>query len=339
MTVSAMAAETAYVGIKLTGKTTATSTNYKIRITEDSQYANGYVDGEEAEILNFTPSNSNSVFLYALVGTHKCSSIYETTISNMPMGFQTNRVDNEYTLTFTSAEGRSLKILDKVTNSIIEIEADGTYDFVVNAENCPGFVLGQNKLIEDRFVIEPVLFYTRDITAGQWGTICYPKSITAVQGGVLYNLTSKTETQVYGEEAELPTVAGKPYVFKANADATQLVMPYTGEEVDFAEDATGLVGKFEDTYIPTTGTYYGIINNYIVEIAGGILMKANRAYIILNDIPEHQAGAPGRAIFMIQNATTGLEGATVNGLQNGTYMVNGQLVIVKDGKTFNVLGL
>lgn len=155
LSISLMAEETAYVVIKLTGKTTASETNFRIRLTEDSQFSNEYEDGKDAEILNLTPTNDNTVFLFVKVGTHKCSSIYKTAISDLPMGFQTNRVDNEYTLTFTSAEGRSLKILDKVTNSITEIEADGTYDFEVNTENCPGFMVGQNKLIEDRFIIEP----------------------------------------------------------------------------------------------------------------------------------------------------------------------------------------
>lgn len=344
MTVSAMATETAYVGIKLTGKTTAASTNYKIRITEDSQYANGYVDGEEAEILNFTPSNSNSVFLYALVGTHKCSSIYETTISNMPMGFQTNRVDNEYTLTFTTVEGRPLKLLDKVTNSIITIEADGTYDFEVNADNCPGFVVGQNKLIEDRFVIEPILFHDRAVAAGNWGTICYPELITSVEGAVVYEIAGRNADAteiVAAEVAVADMMAGKPYLFNATADAQKFYYN-PNETTSLQAGANGLTGTFEQTTLGTDG-YYVVKGQSFIPALGSSAVLANRAYLALTDITQMDvyqeiAGVNVRRFSVVRGATTGNGNVNADMNANGKYIMNGRFVIIREGQEYNALG-
>lgn len=152
---SVMATETAYVGLKLTGATTAAATNYKVRITEDNSYTDGYDEGADAEVLSLNPSNSQSVFLYALVGSKKCSSVYDDKIANLGIGIQTNRVDNRYTITFTSTAGRSLKFYDRVLDSTMVMVKNGTYEFEVNTTNCSSYVAGQNIQINDRFIIEP----------------------------------------------------------------------------------------------------------------------------------------------------------------------------------------
>lgn len=156
---SMLAAETAYVGMKLTGETTATATNYKIRVTENDAYTHGFDDGADAEILSLNPSNSQSVFLYALVGNKTCSSIYDNLIQNLEVGFQTNRVDSKYSITFTSASGRELKFYDKVADSMFVITKDFVYTFEVNTTNCPSYVAGANIRIDNRFVIEPVFHF------------------------------------------------------------------------------------------------------------------------------------------------------------------------------------
>ena len=152
-----LATETAYVGMKLTGETTAESTNYKIRITEDDSYSNEFVNGTDAELLSLSPSNSQSVFLYAFVGNKMCTSVYDSLVTNRHIGFQTNRVDNKYSITFTTVKGRKLKFYDAALDSMFLITSNNqVYNFEVNTTNCPSYVAGTNTRIEDRFIIEPV---------------------------------------------------------------------------------------------------------------------------------------------------------------------------------------
>lgn len=155
-----LATETAYVGMKLTGETTASATNFKIRLTEDDAYTHGYDDGADAEILSLNPSNSQSVFLFAMVDTKRCSSIYDNLVKDLHVGFQTNRVDNKYSITFTTVEGRKLKFYDAANDSTFLITSNNqVYSFEVNASNYPAYVAGTNMLIEDRFIIEPVFAF------------------------------------------------------------------------------------------------------------------------------------------------------------------------------------
>lgn len=152
-----LATETAYICMKLTGETTATETSYKIRITEDDTYSNQFENGVDAELLSLSPSNSHSVFLYAFVGNKMCSSVYDSLVTNRHIGFQTNRVDNKYSITFTTVEGRNLKFYDAALDSTFLITSNNqVYNFEVNTTNCPSYVAGTNTPINDRFILEPV---------------------------------------------------------------------------------------------------------------------------------------------------------------------------------------
>lgn len=273
-----------------------------------------------------------TIALYANYESKKCESLTVTgTLGNLPLGFKATQ-STSYTITCEYAEGNAL-YLKNGENEPVQI-ATTMEPVVVNIEDAQKgtFVEGVLALV----IPTPPAAYTRDVTGGQWGTICYPASITEVQGGVLYSLTYTDGTQVFAEVATLPTTAGQAYVFKADDDATQLVMPYTGDDAS-VQTTHGLVGTFEDITVPAGA--YGILNNVVVEIAEGNALKAYRAYIKMEDLISDNAPKRGRAIFMIQNATTGLDGAAINGMKNGKYIMNGRFMIVKDGKTTNVLGL
>lgn len=281
----------------------------------------------------------NSIALYAVYNSKKCEQLRLETLGELPIGFKIQATTA--TMTVTDASGAPLYMKNLADGTITELAKDAVINITIASDKV-------NTWVEDMYQLcaapTPEDAYTRDVTPEQWGTICYPAAITEVQGGVLYELTGKTETQVYAKEVDLSgdntTVAGQPYVFKANDDATQLVMPYTaGTEAMNPVAATGLVGTFYGLEGVPAGAY-GILNNVVVEIAEGNPLLANRAYIDLENLPDANiVSVPGRAIFMIQNATTGLDGAAINGMKNGKYIMNGRFMIVKDGKTTNVLGL
>lgn len=305
-----------------------------LKIWEDPSAPADFSDGDNG----IKSIEDEGTLIWAIGGGVKSGSPLGTVavneIEGLKIAFRSNASDLEYKMTFTKVIG-AINIYDAVEDEVVSVEEGGSYIFSVDATNTA---------VTDRFVIgaPAPTAYIRDVTPGQWGTICYEAAITDVQGGVLYELTGATETQVFAEIVDLSgentTVAGQPYVFKANADATQLVMPYTaGTEAMNPVYAKGLVGTFFGLEVPAGA--YGIMNNYVVEIAAGNPLLANRAYINMEDLKSQGAPTRGRAIFMIKDATTDMPAIKAAGMMNGTYMVNGHIMIVKDGKMFNVLGL
>ncbi|MCQ2311307.1 MAG: hypothetical protein MJZ64_06130 [Paludibacteraceae bacterium] len=315
---------TSYAKLLLTGGTT----------TVDMTVAEGTQE-------NFVDLTTDGVVYLAMYSVYNSAKYQRLTLNGelgeLPIGFKAKADLTEYTISVKKVQGsKTLYLKDLQEDVVMALTADMTpYAFTI-ADN------QKDQYIENRFQLyvapAPEVPYTRDVAGGQWGTICYPASITEVQGGVLYNLTAKTETEVYGEIVTLPTVAGQPYVFQAAAEATQLVMPHTGDDAQAPVSVTGLVGTFEDLEGGVPAGAYGILNSSIVEIVEGNPLKANRAYIVLSELPNHVAGAPGRAIFKIANTPTNLDEVAA-GMADGTYMINGQVVIVKDGKGTSVLGL
>lgn len=319
---SISATETARAKIFVQGDITKMPAD--VFMVEDDATAADFSDPNNGPYLSggsqFTPK------FVAVNGTNEYSAVAIPNLEGLKLKFIANAYETEYTMSFSNVSGTSyfLQKGDDATN-LIPMTEDYAFTCAVSAE-----------IIFTVVKQAAPAAYTRDVTPEQWGTICYPKSITEVQGGTLYSLTYTDGAKVYAEEVILPTTAGQAYVFKADDDATQLVMPYTGDDAS-VQTTHGLVGTFEDITVPAGA--YGILNNVVVEIAEGNALKAYRAYIKMEDLISDNAPKRGRAIFMIQNATTGLDGAAINGMKNGKYIMNGRFMIVKDGKTTNVLGL
>lgn len=146
MGMMAMAAETAYVQIKITGENGGASNVY---LTEDDAYTSAYEGGADVEKI-MSQSNNKSLLLYGFVGTTPCEQVVTNNLDELALGFTTNQLDQNYTLTFIDVEGRVLKLYDLVENQEITITNNGTYLFSVTAAQV-GRVA-----INDRFVINYV---------------------------------------------------------------------------------------------------------------------------------------------------------------------------------------
>lgn len=144
MSMMAMAAETAYVQIRLTGITGGVSNS--VYLTEDDAYTNAYESGADAEKI-MDLANSNSVLMYGFVGALKCGDVVALNLDGFALGFTTNMVDTDYKLTFKNVSGRELTLYDRVTKTPTVITNNGTYNFSVEASQ-----VGQVQ-INDRFVI------------------------------------------------------------------------------------------------------------------------------------------------------------------------------------------
>jgi len=307
-------AENPQVQITLKGQSNAYAA--ELNLIQDAQYA------EYNSKFESNPLNAEAIDLYAIVGSDKFSTLFAEDINGIKIGFKGNS-NTSYTMTFTSVEG-TVKLYDAVEDSVIVVVNNGTYSFTATAKTA----------VSDRFQVG-VPAYKRTVTAGQYGTICYPKAITAVTGGTLYELTSADQTTVYGDVVT-STEAGKSYAFKADADATELVMTYTGEDETAPVATTGMGGTFVDTTVPAGK--YGILGSSVVLIAEGNALLANRAYIDVEALRQVTAPRRGRAIFMISNTATGMELIEAPAMKEGKMIMNGRMVIVKDGKMFNAQG-
>ena len=184
---------------------------------------------------------------------------------------------------------------------------------------------------------EPTPDYTRDVTSGNYGTICLPFGGT-ITGAVLYECVGSEPGKVYlGSVTTL--AAGVPYIFQATA--TELAVYSDGTTATEAGSSYGLHGTFEDETEVAVGNYI-LLGNKLRPSDGEAKVNANRAYLVMSEVP---AGAPqqmpGRRYIGMdvqgENEATGVEDlfttdAPVKVIENG------QLIIIRDGVKYNVQG-
>ena len=190
---------------------------------------------------------------------------------------------------------------------------------------------------------EPTPDYTRTVTIGQWGTICLPNASSSFTGATFYEVSSlDPEKGLWLDQLADGTQleAGKPYIFQATA--AQIAVVYTGAaKAAPVAGKNGLTGTFTD--IAANGV---LVDNYVIAqnqvwVAGtGATLPANCAYINATLVPKKaQAVIPGRRrVCMGENAATGLDQIVAPEGQAVKAIVNGQLIIIRDGVKYNVQG-
>lgn len=209
--------------------------------------------------------------------------------------------------------------------------------------------------------------YVRDVTAGNFGTICLPNAVAAadVSGAVFYTVAGKrmegeaVKSVVLTEATELE--AGVPYIFQATAD--KLVAAYSGEAVTAAARVNGLAGALtainaaQDAADETLTGAYMLSSNELRLCGTGCWLNANRAYLVLEEVPVADASVKGIELSLdaLPTAVEGVEAAdaaadapvdvytlsgvrirtqvraaaATAGLPRGIYLVKGEKVIVK----------
>lgn len=185
-------------------------------------------------------------------------------------------------------------------------------------------------------------FYTRDVTNGNYGTICLPYASSKFAGAEFYEVSwLKTDAGLYLDElvegASLE--AGKPYIFKATD--SKITVAYEGEKKDTPVDgAKGLTGTFDDMAPGSVEGHYIIAKNQVWVANDKNYVSANRAYINSTVVPTtEQAKIPGRRrVCMGENETTGFDQIIVPTDQVLKVIENGQLIIIRNGEKYNVQG-
>jgi hypothetical protein len=182
----------------------------------------------------------------------------------------------------------------------------------------------------------PTPDYTRTVTAGDYGTICLPFG-GEINGAELYQVAGKEAGKVFLDEATT-LEAGVPYIFLATA--TELAV-YSDGTTATASNKNGLHGTFDDT--PVAEGMYIVYNNELRLCGTGCSINANRAYLNLSEVTTNvPEPMPGRRRVSLnttgENAATGIGDVVVPTEQATKVIINGQLIIIRDGEKFNVQG-
>ena len=187
--------------------------------------------------------------------------------------------------------------------------------------------------------------YTREVTAGNWGTICLPNDVSAEDyaGAKFYMILGKSNSYlVLTEAADLR--AGVAYFFQADEESSKLIAAYgedSAVEPISAEQNNGLGGSFTGTEV-AEGKYL-LSGGQIVKCGTGCSIAANRAYIDMDAVPEYDGDMNNVKVFRIGGedgingisaeqqgaAIYDLSGRRLNKAQKGLYIVNGKKVAVK----------
>ena len=186
--------------------------------------------------------------------------------------------------------------------------------------------------------------YTREVTSGNFGTICLPYGGT-VEGATLYSIAGKemdgeaVKNIVLEEEGE-ELIGGIPYIFKATA--SKLKVSYTSDEYTDADNYQGLYGTYDAIKtLPKDGTVYVISQNQFWCVNSDVSCGANRAYIVLSEVKE--ASAANNLIIGNGNLADGINAVVVAPADSKMYNLNGQavgadykgVVIMNGKKMFN----
>jgi hypothetical protein len=245
-------------------------------------------------------------------------------LDGLQIGFTTNQVDQNYTLSFIDYEGRTLKLYDLVENTEKVIAAGETYSFSVDAS-----LVGRHQ-IANRFVINNVS-YPAQVKTNAYGLATFSHSLNLVPveadvklyKGIFSSLDENLGLQsvsavdhgqgviVYGE-------ANTTYHFEASADEC---------------------GEFDGNDLKASSMWESRGNGYIYVLSGdalylyeGTAFPANKAFL---EVPASN-GAPRRIGFAFDNATAidNVE-ATVKAEK---FMENGQIFIRRGNEVFNLQG-
>ena len=171
-----------------------------------------------------------------------------------------------------------------------------------------------------------------------------PYASASTTGAYFYEVAGKEEGKVYLASVDA-LEAGVPYIFEKTAST--ITVYYTGEAVSAPQndDANGLVGTFEEIEVPN-GDYILYNDAFRTNEPGGTLNKirANRAYLDMDAVTGSKpTPMPGRRYIGMdvegENETTGFENIQLPNANSQKLIINGQLIIIRDGEMYNAQGV
>lgn len=187
--------------------------------------------------------------------------------------------------------------------------------------------------------------YKRNVTSGDYGTICLPYEVdmTSVSGvEKIYTVSSMTNDLATLTPVEAME-AGKPYIFKSNADEVVMPAKVGGTVVGTPQKDTYLVGTFSDIDELAYDTYV-LSGNKFYLVDSSVRCAAYRCYFkpVGNGVKNFgfvEDGGETTGINKVENEVDmknaviyDLTGRRVKSPVKGIYIVNGKKMIVDNLK-------
>lgn len=192
--------------------------------------------------------------------------------------------------------------------------------------------------------------YVREHPHMNLNTLCYPYRVDYYTGATFYTMLYKvldgeTVTDVYLQEHIGPLEAGTPYFYEPEDGAAELVCYYSGDRKETPLEVNGVKGVYEEDNVPEGS--YAAYNGMLKKIGSGVTIAEYRAYVVMDEVAEKDdpgapALVPGRRLLNIggHKTPTGVENTSAAAIYGGSQKIlrNGQIVIVKGDKMYNMLG-
>lgn len=291
--------------------------------------------------------DNRQVALYAINGENKLQMAKAADLTNLALGLKTD-ASTTYTITVSGAEGDLILYdLADMTNIKLYPLVNGQIEFTAPA----------NSTIEDRFVINyvpaPTCDYSREgLVVNRYYTICLDRAIESANGASFWSMQYRNAagTLAYLVEEQLPLVAGRPYIFQAEAE--ELCVELSGDPVNGPGYYGALKGTFaamdqddldEAAELAADSKIYLLFNNELwqVDYQDNNSLAANRAYVVYNyfEVSEPNA-APGRrvrAIPMQTNGATGFENIKASEAP-AKMIIDGKMYILRGEQMFDATG-
>lgn len=189
-----------------------------------------------------------------------------------------------------------------------------------------------------------------DLTVGEFGTFVSEYEISDFRGAEVYSINKRDDALNVVDLVEVSNiVAGHPYIFRATSNKLQAIINWGAQGTYTA--ANGLYPACDAVFGSPLSIYYSIpenagwyiIKNNILRLCGANCgLYEGTAAIKLSEIdpvgsvPQH-VGKHLR-VAVSQDATEGIEDAQAE-VAATKMIVNGQLVIVKNGVMYNAAGM
>lgn len=175
------------------------------------------------------------------------------------------------------------------------------------------------------------------LQSGNFGTLCLPQNASTFTGATLWEIAYRTNSDIILEESQTLT-AGTPYIYQATSDKIEVIF---GEgTVIEAGNKNGLHGTLTPINI-STGDYI-LYNNEFVQCGTGCSIDANRAYLVLDEVPTTPTPAPAgiRRIAMgYPSSATALDNISEGGYGKTTKFIhNGRMYIQVNEQLFQFDG-
>ena len=184
-----------------------------------------------------------------------------------------------------------------------------------------------------------------DLTPQMYGTICLENNVVGYEGITFYKVAGKEGNKViFDEVTELE--AGMPYIYIADSETATIVKgDETAATPGYYNSLQGTFTQIDPAESNILTDNYILYNNVIKMCGKNCGLKDHKAYFIasgLNGLSAPQAQMPGRRRVSLnttgENAATGIGDVVVPTEQATKVIINGQLIIIRDGEKFNAQG-